>query len=806
MIASESLPLTGLRIIDSTDERGEFCSRILADLGADVIRTEPSGGSASRHLPPLAADGTSLWFATRNANKRGVTLDVLDPADRLRLHELLAGADVWIESNRPGVLAAAGLSPADVAAAHPQLVITSITDFGQTGPYRDFIATDDVLTSMSGMLFRSGVPSKPPLLPPGSLAYDVSSVSAAIATLAAIWQRQTTGRGQHLDVSALMAYAQITDWSLPNWAAVNNAGGHYAQLRSGSGPVYPLFPCASGYVRLIILSTRQWRAFRAWIGEPDILQDEHWDHVMNRIAVQDDILAPLYTEFFSDKTSWDLAAEAQRRGIVMTPVLTPAEVLTLNHFSERGTFAEMEVAPGLTGAVMTGIFEIDGEHVGPRHRAPQPGEHDAEVFAGVPSSGATGAPAVASAPIEPAPPLVGLKVLDFGHGGVGVEGGRMFAEYGADVIKIESWTYPDFVRGVMGTTISGSFVSSSRLKRSFSVNAKNPEGLRLVEQLVRWADVVIENNSTGTMVDMGLGYERLRDINPAIVMVSSQLMGSTGPWKDWIGYGPSTRPAGGLTHLWNFADGGMPPGSAAIHPDHLAGRLTAVAALAGLVGRNITRADGVGMHAEIAQVDVVVALLADLYLKESIDPGSVGPEGNDSSRGAPWGVFPCTGTDCWCTITVRSDADWSQLRIALRDPDWTRRPDLQTTAGRLAARDFVNEQLATWTSERSDHDVMEALQAVGVPAGYMVRPEDMAHDPHFVARHFPQPVDQPALGPLLLEGPFFESSGMPLAACGPAALLGQHTREIARDILGLDDAAIDALIADGALFQNPDIG
>ena len=132
MTVTSPLPLVGLRVIDSTDERGEFCSRILADLGADVIRTEPSGGSSSRCLPPLAADGTSLWFATRNANKRGVTLDVLDPADHDRLHELLAGADVWIESNRPGELAAAGLSPADIVAAHPHLVITSITDFGQS--------------------------------------------------------------------------------------------------------------------------------------------------------------------------------------------------------------------------------------------------------------------------------------------------------------------------------------------------------------------------------------------------------------------------------------------------------------------------------------------------------------------------------------------------------------------------------------------------------------------------------------------------------------------------------------------------
>ncbi|HEY4333808.1 MAG TPA: CoA transferase [Ilumatobacteraceae bacterium] len=795
--------MAGLRVIDSTDERGELCSRLLADLGADVIRTEAAGGSGSRHLPPFAPDGTSLSFAIRNANKRGVTVDLDAPEDRDRLHALLATADIWIENKRPSELAAAGLDLAAISASHRRLVIVSFTDFGLTGPYREFVATDDVLSALSGVLFRSGIPSKPPLLPPGSLAYDVASVSAAFAALAAVWQRQTTGRGQTIDVSALLALAQITDWSLPNWAAINAMGAKYSQQRAGSGPVYPLFPCASGYVRLIILTTRQWHAFRAWIGEPEILQDPHWDHVINRLQIQNDILSPIYAEFFKDFTAAELATEAQHRGIVMTPVLRPSEVLAADHFVARGTFAPMEYAPGQSGAVMTGVFEIDHQHVGPRTRAPEVGEHDIEVFAALDPAQPTETPTPTStgSPPPPSRPFTGLKVLDFGHGGVGVEAGRLFVESGADVIKVESWTYPDFIRGVMGTPISPSFVSSSRLKRSFSVNVKTREGLRIVEDLVRWADVVIENNSTGTMDAMGLGYDRLRELNPAIVMVSSQLMGSTGPWKDWIGYGPSTRPAGGMTHLWSFDEDEMPPGSAAIHPDHLVGRVSALAALAGLIGRS--GADGAGLHAEIAQVDTVIALLADLYLQESLTPGSVKPEGNSSERDAPWGVFPCAAEDTWCVITIRDDGDWQRLAAAIGRPAWTARADLATKEGRLAARAELDELLAAWTRTHDQRELMELLQAAGVPAAYMALPEDMSIDPHFVARDFPQAVQQPALGSLLLEGSFFTATGMPPVACGPAALLGEHTREICREVLGLADSDVDALIAADALRDIP---
>jgi crotonobetainyl-CoA:carnitine CoA-transferase CaiB-like acyl-CoA transferase len=789
-------PLAGVRVLDSTVECGELCARVLGDLGAEVVRTELHGGSAARRLPPFASDGTSLWWAHRNTNKRSYEVDPEEAGDRAQLESLLAASDVWVTSTRPGSLAHLGLEPEQVAGRHPSLVVTSITNFGRTGPYRGFAATDEVMVALGGFLARSGTLDRPPLLPPGSLAYDTTSMTAAFGTLAALWQRRTTGVGQLLDVSVMQAIAQITDWVIPNASLTRGQGGSYYELRAGSGPVYPVYPTRDGYVRLIILSPRQWRAMREWLGDPEFLRDEHWDAAPNRLAITD-VLDPMFVELFQDRSAHELADEAQRRGIVMTPVLRPDQVVSLPHMVERATFVDAEIAPGVCGPVASGFFEIDGRRVGYRHRSPGRGEHSGGFGAShVPVPGPE--PVGTGVPVTPSLPFTGLRVLDFGHGGVGVETGRLLAEYGADVVKVETRTYPDFIRMITGGMNSPSFTSSSRAKRSFGANAKVPEGRALIHRLVAWADVLIENTSTGTMADIGLDWDTLHAINPRLVMASSQLMGSRGPWSTWLGYGPNTRPAGGMSHLWNFPEGGKPPGCMAIHPDHLVGRVLAVGTVAALIGRD---AGGPGSHVEVAQVETIINLLGDHFLADALEPGSVRPQGNRRERGAPVGVYPCQGQQRWVVIVVRDDTDWAALVRVLGDPDWATDPALSGVDGRRAAHDAIDAGLSAWTVTRRDTEVMELLQAAGVPAGVMLYPSDHITDPHSLARGFPKTLEQPGVGTFVLEGPAMitPSMGEPLVAPSPG--LGQHTREIARDVLGLSDAEIDDLIAIGALEQ-----
>jgi crotonobetainyl-CoA:carnitine CoA-transferase CaiB-like acyl-CoA transferase len=789
-------PLAGMRVLDLADEKGELCGRLLADLGADVIRVEPPGGAVSRTLPPFTPGGeASLHFAVRNAGKRGAVADLATAAGRARLDALLADADVLVESTQPGNLERLGLGAKTLLARHPGLVVTSITDFGQDGPYRDYQGTNMVAVAMGGMLYRAGIPQKPPVLIPGQLAYDVAGIAGAFGSLLAFFKRLRTGRGQHVDVSAMDATAGLTDWSLPNYS-LNPLIGH----RTGSG-IYTLYRCADGFIRMIILVPRHWRALLEWAGHPPELADPKYDQFVSRLMEMDKIVAVLES-FFADKKKIDVALEAQRRGIPATPLLRPGEVLRNEHTLARGTFRSLPVAPGLEAQVAAGFLHVDGQRAGPESGPPALGELGDGGWPERPErAGLAALFARPPAPPEGGHPLRGLRVLDCGVGAVGVEIGRLFAEYGADVIKIESSEAPDFIRVIMSSYMNPSFLSSSRSKRSFGVDLRSARGRELMQALVRRADVFIENSATGAMEKLGLGAEQLRALNPRIVSVSSQSAGSSGPWKDWIGYGPNTHPVSGLQHLWNYPeDEERPAGSTAVHPDHLVGRLGTLAALAGLIHRE--RA-GTGSHHDLALLETPINLMADLFAQESLAPGSVHPLGNASPRGAPWSCLPCAGDDEWCVINVRSDGEWQRLRKAIGDPAWAADPALDTAEGRMARREAIDAGLGAWTRTRAPREVMETLQAAGVPAGIVAHPGHHMSDPQLAHRGYAKLVAQPGYESILVEGPPFLGSELPEPIVGPAPLLGQHTREVAREILGLSEDEIQALVDEGVLEDPP---
>ena len=794
------LPLEDLRVLDLTDARGDLCGRLLGDLGADVLRIEPPGGVASRRLPPFGPDGTSLHFAYRNTNKRSAVLDLTTPEGRLKLLELVSEADVLVESFQPGMLAALGLGADVLAQRNPDIVIASLTNFGQTGPDRDLEATDDVVVALSGWLALSGVPDKPPLLPPGSLASDALGVLGAYAVTLGLLQVMHGGGGQHLDVSALEALAQMNTWGLPNSSHSLARGSVPQMLRSGDSPMYPTIACLDGYVRQVVMAPGQWRALWEWMGSPEAFGDEYWESFFNRLSNLD-VLNELFREHWSSLRMLDGCREAQSRGIVATPMLSPADILADGHFAARGSFRHAEVAPGLQASVMAGMWEVDGERVGYRFRSAALGEHET-AFTGnrfLDSCDHAGRDD-GTLPNDTSDardlPLRGLRVADFGHGGVGVECGRMLAEYGADVVKVESRSYPDFIRIFLGGEMTPSFASSSRTKRCLGLDLKHDGAAEVLEHLVGWADVVIENNSTGTMEDLGLGWEALHALNPRLVMVSSQLMGSRGPLAGWTGYGPTIQTVGGLSWLWAFDDGEGPPGSNAIHPDHLAGRVCALGALAAVIGRE---RGCHGAHVEVAQVEALMGTLGDLFLQESVTGGSARPEGNDSSAGAPWGVFACNGDETWCVVCVRDDDDWANLRSAMGNPGWAQDPALETTAGRHLARDLVNAGVSAWTAELSARDVQDLCQAAGVPAGRLMHPVEQLEDPHLEQRGFLVGMDQPGLGRVVLEGACITGSAMAAPVIGPAPFIGQHTRRFCIDDLGMTATRVEELISAGAL-------
>jgi len=173
--------------------------------------------------------------------------------------------------------------------------------------------------------------------------------------------------------------------------------------------------------------------------------------------------------------------------------------------------------------------------------------------------------------------------------------------------------------------------------------------------------------------------------------------------------------------------------------------------------------------------------------------------GNRSERGAPWGAYPCAGEQQWCVITTRDDADWKKLRAALGEPEWAMKPELETAEGRFAEQDEIDEQLSRWTSERTKLDVTSSLQMFGVPAAPMLTGTDQISDPHFQARGYPRWIEQQDLGWISMEGPAFRASGMSDVRISQAPRVGEHTREICRDRLGMQSAEIEELVNAGTL-------
>lgn len=774
--------LDGVRVVDLTDDYGAYASRVLAELGADVVRVELPGGGAGVRRAPLSDDGASLHHAHRNAGKTIVERDPADAAAADDVDVLLGAADLVVVASGGWGHAVERFSAAGISARHEHLVVVSLTPFGLTGPAAEWEATELVAQAMAGVVHRSGVPELPPVAAPGSYCEDVGAVTGAMAGLIALFQARREGAGQLIDVSAVLALAQCTDMALPLWSQLR-----IDPVRNGAG-LYPLFECSDGLARLVLpMTPADWRALIAWIGSPPEWTGPAWEKAMLGPDEREQIMQRL-PAMFAGRTRAEVAAEGDACGIRITPVLTPAEVLSNEHTEARQTFTSLDIGNGRIGSFMAGVFSVDGERAavtGSARRADAPPRWDAR-------------PRAEQAPPATTLPLTGVTVLDLGTGVAAPEAGRVLAEWGADVIKVESRRRIDFQRAVMGGDMNPAFSTPNRCKRAFGVDVSNDAGRDLVMQLLPKVDVVLENSATGVMDRLGLGWRDLSAVNPRVVLVSSQLFGNRGPWSWRKGYGPSARAIGGLTWLWAHGPD-APRGVMSIHPDHFAGRLGALGALAGLLARERT---GRGCHVDIAQFEAVAALLGDLLLAESLAPGSAVPVGNRSTEHVPWNLYRAAddseGLETWFALCVTDDDQWAAV-CDVAGASMTIDDKWRTAAGRLADADRVDAAVARWIRDCDAAELESALQARGVAAGRALHPRLQATHPQFVARGYPVAIDQPGSDPLILEGAAFVGSRAGSPRCTPAPLPGEHTVAVCREHLGLDDAQIAELVAAGAL-------
>jgi crotonobetainyl-CoA:carnitine CoA-transferase CaiB-like acyl-CoA transferase len=355
-------PLSGVNVLDLTDGLGELCARFLGDLGADVVRVDSRGG-----------DDRSLRYLTHNVNKRSV---VLDPGAGA-LWPLLAWADIIVAAGGGGVLQAEGVTPEEVLERHPEKVIVTISDFGSTGPYRGWSGSDAVHYALSGVLARSGLPGREPLLPPGPLPSESTALQAAWVAVATYLHRLRTGRGDWADVSVFEATAEVID---PTFGLGGSATSANPRGRPDARLLYPIYRVMDGWVRICVLSPRQWAGMWKWMGEPEELADPVLTSIGGRWAASGKI-HEFYERHFGSLTRDEAVAQGQAHGVPIAAVLTLAEALDADHYRARHAFAEVSV-PGVPSFRMpNGLVEIDGRRAGIRRPAPRPGQHTGEVRA-----------------------------------------------------------------------------------------------------------------------------------------------------------------------------------------------------------------------------------------------------------------------------------------------------------------------------------------------------------------------------------------------------------------------------------------
>ncbi len=394
--------------------------------------------------------------------------------------------------------------------------------------------------------------------------------------------------------------------------------------------------------------------------------------------------------------------------------------------------------------------------------------------------------------------LRGVRVVDFTWIHAGPSATRVLSDQGAEVIKIESNMALAVVGGPASATRRGvgSRHNWNAGKLSISLNMKTSQGVDIAKRLVAASDVVAENFSGRVMTGWGMDYESLRLVRPDIIMLSMSGLGRTGPWKEYVSYGQTLQAWCGLTCLTGFPDTD-PSGPASAYSDATAGMAGAQAVLLALVHRART---GEGQWIDLSQFEALSAIMGPVYLELSANgrEGRVARSGNRLPHGgaAPHGAYRCGGDDRWAAITVFTDGQWAAFREAAGDPPWAWEDRFATMEGRERHADDLDRLVESWTMGLSPEEVMERLQAVGVPAGVVQSGPDLASDPHLRERGFFRSVPDARGEPRVIESAPYKLSRTPGGARRAAPEFGEHQDYVLRDILGMsDDELADAAIA-----------
>lgn len=717
-------PLAGLSVVELANEiSGPYAAKLFVDLGAEVTKIEHPGGDPLRRWGPFPGGVTDPQrcglFDYLNTGK--------DCATMAAARDVIAGAHVLVENFPPGTLEGWGLDVDTLGRLNPNLVLLRISDFGQSGPWRDRPASPLTLQAASGWVSARD-PDRPPVGVGGRIAEYVAGAYGALGALSAL-RLAPAGRVRQVDVSQLEALISTLPYPMLMAQRMQRLGLP-ANLRSA--PMLGVVRAVDGWVGINCLTGQHWLDVCAMLGLPEYGEQQ--------IAIM--LGGPERDEFFARARPWlaehtvaEIVELGQALRIPAAPVNDGATVLDCPQYAKRGFFVE------------AGGHDWSYRRPGPAFRM-----------------GASAAPRRESAPkiAMPSPPrtdpFAGLKVLDLTAFWAGAYLTCYLGAFGADIVKVESIQRPD------GHRYSGAFAyegddwyerspiwqGTNLNKRDLTLDLTSPRGLDIARRLAAQADVVVENFSPRVVEQFGLDYDSLVRLNPDVIAVRMPGYGLRGPWRDYVGWALNFEQTSGMSAVTGYADG--PPCNPQGPADPIVGVHAGVALLAALEHRART---GVGQLIEIAQIEVAAGVTAEPVIEYSMN-GVVRPREGNRRRGYLQGVYP-TRDDAWVALSLPDDAHIDH--------------------------DVFDEMVTAWTRTQTPETIVETLGAQGIPVEQVITGDRMYEIPQLDARGYYEELVHPVTGPHRYPGwPFRISPGPARHHRTAPPTLGQDNDEILRGL------------------------
>ncbi len=852
--------LSPFRVLDLTDERGHLCGAILAQMGADVIAVEPPEGSSARQLGPFAGDiedpERSLHHWAYNRGKRSVVLDLASDEGAAKLRELAAAADILIESAGPGRMDALGLGYSALAEINPELVYVSISPFGSDGPKAEWSVSDLTLQAAAVNMAMTGDSDRAPLRTGGLFpqAFHNAASEAAGAALIALWERQTvSGLGQHVDMSAQQSMNQACQsYALSTPLGATPPTRHAGGVLVEGLHVQLMWPCKDGHASVTFLFGPGFRAFTQslmnWVHEEgfcdETTRDKNWtEYAMMLLDGREPIseyerLKQVLADFFATKTKAELLDAAMSRRVLITPVWTADEVVDSHQLAAREYWetvtqtagaaqdatraADVEGADaGAAGQAGAEVLEVtypgryarfSATPMRPLGPPPKLGEHTAEVLAELdaqsegeairarPRIEVTGAD-VSAQTASTARPLENVKVLDFMWAMAGPAAARVLADYGADIIRVESETRLEVARSLQpfrddigDPEYSALYNNMNAGKRGICLDMSKPAALDVIWDLIDWADVIVESFSPKGMAGFGMGWEQVHARRPDVIMASSCLMGQTGPLAMLAGFGTMAAAISGFFYPVGWPDR-APCGPFGAYTDYTSPRWLVAAVMGALEHRRRT---GEGQYIDMSQAESALHLMAPAVLDRTVNGRVAHRVGNRDRHIAPQGVYQTAASeqfpavvpdDDWIAISCVDEGQWQSLAALMGRGDMG---DL-TLAERQERHDELDEVISAWTRSQDGVALMHRLQDVGVAAHIVQNSPEYTADPQIIHRGQQVEVPHAKQGTTIVDASRFQLSRTPADVTYGGPTLGEHSFDILTGVLGYDSDRIAEL-------------